>query len=234
MALIDEKVDPNVCILYEKTGCCPKGDLCNKKHLLINLPRCVVFHHIFPNPDFFIDSLPPGKLKISQEEKQRLIDAFFLDLFLMVKNFGIVDDIVLAANRSDHLSGNAWVWFRETDAAFMCQSALSGQYYAGRKIFVSLCSSPRLSLSLCKNHMTGECPSGASCYLIHPLEPSFHIFNECIPRSLKVYPERFRKWKIPKILDSPNDIVAGTCKTLPSKDVKIPRGFPQTNIYAPH
>ena len=231
MALIDGSVESNVCVYFEKTGCCPKGELCNKKHILTNLPRCVVFHHIFPNPDFFIDSLPKGTLEISYIERQRLIDAFFIDICLMVKNFGLVDDIVIAANKCDHLSGNVWVWFRETDSAYMCKNALNGQYYAGRKIIVSLCSSPRFSLSQCKLNTTGDCPSGLSCFYIHPLEPSFHIFNECIPRSIKVYPEQFRRWKLPKILDSPNDIIAGRCKTLPTKDAKIPQSFPQKNIY---
>ena len=231
MTLIDQNIDPDVCIYYERTGCCPRGDLCKRKHILTALPRCVVLHHIFPNPDFFINSLPPGTLQIQNDEKQRLIDAFFVDICLMMRNFGLVDDVAIASNTSDCLSGNVWVWFRESDSAIMCKNALNGQYYAGRKILVTLCSSPRFSISVCKNAILGSCSAGLGCYFIHTLEPSYHIFNECIPRSMKVYPEQFRKWKTPVIFDSPNDIIAGKCKATIGKNVNVPKGFPTRNIY---
>jgi splicing factor U2AF subunit len=223
--------DANVCVLFEKTGCCPKREMCDKVHNVSPLARCVIFHHIFPNPDVFIASLPPRTLEIDDDEKQRLIDAFFLDIAIMCKRFGPVDDIVICANTVDHLCGNVLVWFREADAAIMCQTALNEQFYAGRKIIVSLCSSPRFSQSVCKGFLEGKCPLGLLCHFIHPLEPSYQIFNECIPRSVKVYPEKFRRHKVCRILDTPDEIIAGRCKATIKSSALLPQGFPTKNIY---
>ena len=228
---LDSVNESSFCPYFEKMGCCPFGDSCKQKHILKTIPRCVIFHHLYPDPDLFIESLPPGTLTIQKNEKQRLVDAFFLDICTMVKNFGVVEDVALASNRSDHLNGNVWVWFKETDSAVMCKTALDGQYYAGRKIRVTLCCSPRLSISICKHYAAGECPNGNTCLYLHTLEPSFNVFNECIPRSAKAYPDKFRKYRTIKAIDTPDDLISGKCKATLPNGTKLPLHFPETNVY---
>lgn len=221
--------DPNVCPSFEKTGCCSKGDRCNKVHNIPAFARTVIFHHIFPNPDFFINCLPDGVIEMSDEEKQRYIDAFFLDCFLMLRKFGKIEDMIIAGNTLDCLSGNLYVFFAEADVARIVVTAFDGQYYAGRKIHVSLCGVPRVTLALCKQSIKGECPKGAECAFIHALEPSFALYSECFNRAGKVFPDPLRKGHIPPVRDNPNEIISGVYRNpLQTMDMSkhIPPGFP--------
>ncbi|EAY03064.1 hypothetical protein TVAG_171620 [Trichomonas vaginalis G3] len=229
--MIDSKDDkePGMCSIFEKTGCCPKGDRCNKVHFIPAMARTVIFHHIFPNPDFFIQCLPDGVITMSAQEKQRYIDAFFLDMFLMCRRFGAIEDLLLCSNTMDCLSGNFYVFYEQSDCARMALTALDGQYYAGRKVHVTLCSVPRYSTALCKSSMKGECSRGNECAFIHALEPSFALYQEVIPRINKLFPSAFRKPGDPPVVDNPNEIINGIYRNknqMADLSKYIPPGFP--------
>ncbi|KAH0791200.1 Splicing factor U2AF 23 kDa subunit [Histomonas meleagridis] len=156
--------------------------------------------------------LPKGVLEIDDNTKQRLIDAVFLDVSIMLMEFGLLDDMVIAGNKSDNLFGNIIAIFHESDAAYAAQMALDGQYYAGRKIHVSLSPVARISSAICYNVLKyKECQIGNKCMFIHPYEPSPNIFNEVFSRSQKSYPACFRNSR-KKYLDSPVDALYGRTK----------------------
>ena len=90
----NEEREPTVCQVYDKTGACLKGELCNKSHRDAPISRAIVLHHIYPDPDLFIEMLPPGTLEIPQEQKQRLVNAFYLDVYYMLQRFGPIDDMI--------------------------------------------------------------------------------------------------------------------------------------------
>lgn len=204
-----ESEGSQLCQNFEKTGVCAKGDACRFVHRTADISRCLVFHHLFPDPDLFRGLLPdPDVLQITAKQRQNVIDAFYLDVFLVMRQFGIVEDIVICGNRADHLSGNVIVMFKEANAAVVAQSALNGQYYAGRKIVVTLAPIQRTSNSICRIS-DGECPMGDKCAFVHPLEPSKHVMNECFPRSLKAYALPFRNMKQQKVWDTPGDLLRG-------------------------
>jgi len=205
----DKERDPTLCAFYEKTGTCGKGELCGRIHRTYPLSRCLLFHHLFPDPTVFAKMLPEGVLSISSTEKQRMVDAFYLDVVLMVNRFGPVEDVVICGNKSDHLNGNVLVMFKEVDAAYAALAALDGCYYAGRKVKVSLIPLNRISNSICRGIENGECAAQDSCNYVHPLNPSDFVTNECFPRSLRVYAEPFRKMKKHMIPDTPTDLLYG-------------------------
>lgn len=208
----DDESNSTLCEFYEKTGACPNQDICVKTHRQVALSRSIVLHHIFPDPDIFISSLPPNTLYIDPRTKQSLIDAVFLDVAIMLLEFGILDDMIIAGNKSDHLFGNIIAVFHECDSAHAAKEALDGQYYAGRRISVSLSPVLRISRSIC-NMKCEVCEGklGSECNFIHPLEPSPHILNQVFPRGIKSYPEKFRNIK-KRYLDSPYDALYGRTK----------------------
>ena len=207
-----EEKDPTICNFFEKTGCCSKFDLCNKSHKDMPIDRTLIFHHLYPDPDLFIDSLPPGSLEISDQEKQRLLDAFFLDVGYMLGSFGQLDDLMIMGNRMDHMSGNVIAIYLEADSAMAAYIALNNVYYAGRKVDISFSSVSRMSSCVCRNQST--CPHGNTCCFVHPLEPSSHIFNLIIEKSMKGFPPGFRKPRSAKSIDSPMDALYGNQKSL--------------------
>jgi splicing factor U2AF subunit len=202
-----------LCQAYEKTGACPKGDLCHQSHRTIPMSRCVVLHHIYPDPDLFIDQLPPGVFSISDEQRQFLIDAFYLDAFLLLRHFGVLDDMVLCGNRADHLSGNLIVMYKEVGSAAAAALALNNQFYAGRQITVTLAPVLRLSNAICRGAADGQCQMGVNCIFAHPLNPSKHVMSETFPRGPRAYGGPFRKSNIHRIPDKPSDLLYGHTAT---------------------
>ena len=199
----NEEREPTVCQVYDKTGACLKGELCNKSHRDAPISRAIVLHHIYPDPDLFIEMLPPGTLSMSRTKRQRLINAFFLDVAEMLMNFGQLDDMVLCGNKADHISGSVIALFHDSNAALAAKTFLNGKYYAGRKIEVGFAPIPRLSLSICKNIEDQSCQLGDMCNFVHPMEPDSDIYNMCFPKAFKMYPTEFRKKR--HFMDSPND-----------------------------
>ena len=193
----------DICVYYIKTGTCQRGEFCNRTHPQSPLDRAILFHHLFPDPDLFIESLPPGTLEIPDETKQRLLDAFFLDVGCMCINFGILDDLIIVGNHSDALSGNVIALFTDSDSAYKCLLTLNNQYYAGRKIFAELVPVQKISASVC-NSVKG-CEIGDSCNFVHPLEPSPRVFNQIISRQFKGFPNEFRKNNSRRPIDNPNN-----------------------------
>lgn len=202
--------EPNLCPFYEKTGACSKGYLCDLIHRNYPLARCLVFHHLYPDPQLFVDHLPPGELSIPEKVQQNLLDAFYLDIYDVLRGFGQIDDILVCGNRADHLVGNVLVLFREVDAAVRAQLILSDQYYAGRPIHITASPILRLSNAVCKR--AHDCPNGDKCQYIHPMDPSPHIYRECFSSLIKGYGPSFRKHHQKDPPDNPNDVLRGVTK----------------------
>ncbi|OHT01179.1 Splicing factor U2AF 23 kDa subunit [Tritrichomonas foetus] len=211
------KLDPEktICNYFDRTGCCAKEDLCNKTHRNAELSRCLVFHHIFPDPDLFVESLPdPDSIQITKEEKINLINSFYLDMVIMLKQFGPLEDLVVASNRSDTMSGNVVAMFREVDGAASAYLALNGQFYAGRKIRVTFAPIIRLASAICRGYEDGECKLGNTCSFIHPHAPSPWITDECFPRAQRMFAAPFRISKRTRILDTPQEVLYGKSKMI--------------------
>ncbi|KAH0791266.1 splicing factor U2af small subunit B-like [Histomonas meleagridis] len=208
----DEK-DTTLCSLFEKVGCCAKGDLCNKSHRELPLSRAIVLHHIFPDPDIFISALPPSTIEIDQEMRMRIINSFFLDVAQMLMQFGQLDNMVIVGNKCDHLHGNVVALFHEAEGAYTAREALNGQYYAGRRIEVTLAPVQRLSYGFCNDYNNNQCPQGEECGFIHPIEPTPHVFDQIFPKALRTIPSAMRLPK-KRIIDSPTDALYGKTKVV--------------------
>lgn len=167
---------------------------------------------MFPDPDLFRSMLSdPDQVPLTDEKRQNLIDAFYLDVFLVLRQFGILEDIIVCGNKSDHLSGNVLAMYKEVNSAISAQRALNNQYYAGRKLTVTLAPVQRLSNALCRLS-DGDCTMGERCSFVHPLNPSKFVMNECFPRGVKAYAQPFRNTKQQKIWDTPTDLLYGKTK----------------------
>jgi len=222
--------DPNICLSFEKTGSCPKGDQCTKSHKIPTICRCLVFHHLYPDPRLFCKMVPSGVIEIGDDENQHLIDAFFLDIVVQLNIYGPLDDLLICSNLVDHLCGNVIAIYKEADAAMMAYQHLRNKYYAGRKISVTFAPIQRVSTTVCREFATGQCTNGNKCQFIHPAEPSYFIYNECFPRCFKSYPDIFRKGREKRIVDNPNEILGGKTRKKLDPEAYNPETFPKVPL----
>ncbi|OHT15081.1 Splicing factor U2AF 26 kDa subunit [Tritrichomonas foetus] len=203
--------DLSICYSYEKTGSCPRGEKCHLLHLSAPMSRCLVFYHLYPNPDMFATFLKDEELQLDEDKKFDAFDAFFLDVFLELKLFGNVEDMFVAGNLSSHLQGNVYVRFQEVDAAMAAHKALEGRYYAGRVIHSAFVPVERLSSAICQD----ECIHGLNCSKVHPILASKNIMVQCFPRNIRTTPAVLRGFNMNTSYDSPYDILYGRSKYLP-------------------
>lgn len=206
------KEKDTVCIFYKKTGSCSRGDSCSKTHTEAPIARTIVLHHIFPDPDVFSNMLASDTFKLDSLKKQRLVDVFFIDVACMLMQFGELDDMAIAGNKNDTLSGNVIAFYRDSNAAAAAQKALDGTYYAGRRIHVTLSPTLRISTAFCHNFETNQCQMGDACCFIHPLEPTSVTYNEIFPHNVKNIARQLRNPKKKRIIDHPMDLLYGKSK----------------------
>ena len=196
------RVNPN-CIFYDRLGVCPYGNLCPCYHIQTAFPRILVLHHAYPNPDVFFRMLSESNNK-SDEEKQRLFDAFYYDIYLECRQFGEVLDILVAGNSTSYLYGNVWISFEESDSAIAACLKMNGRYDAGRKIKATLWDTQKLSSLIC-NPPHKHCDKGDMCNYVHPIEPSHLLRARCFNRNSKSYPSKY--YEENKIVTYPDDIM---------------------------
>ena len=205
-----QEKDISICPIFEKTGCCPHGDFCPLYHMISPLSRCLVFHHLYPNPlffkSFFYQKENETSLNFDEKELQQSFDAFFMDVFLELSQFGKVDDLFVAGNLCPHLYGNVFVRFDECDDAMAAHIGLENRYYAGRKVHSSFVPLEILSSSICNEH---NCIHQSNCNFVHMLVPSKHVQMQCFPRAMTSTPEPLRTFKQSKYLDSPYELPQG-------------------------
>ena len=208
----DEKREQTLCRFYEKTGTCPRdpdGKLCEFRHLQRYMSRCLLFHHLFPNPLYFNDFLPDEeKIELSDFQFSKIVDSFFIDVFLEFSQFGKIEDMYMCSNLSKHLYGNVYVRFSEIDSAMSCHQALEGRFYAGRKVKSTFLPHDRLSATLCKDYQEKHtCIHGDMCPFPHRMKLSRIVLMECFPRQLQTTPTDLLPFKITPFIDDPNDIL---------------------------
>jgi splicing factor U2AF subunit len=90
----------------------------------------------------------------------------------MLQQFGILKDLLLCGNRSDHLSGNLLAVYKEVSSATSAVLALKNQFYASRQITATLAPVLRLSNAICRGAGDGQCQMGPHCIFVHPQTPS--------------------------------------------------------------
>lgn len=208
----EKEKDLSICYNYEKTGTCPKEDFCPLLHLSTPMSRCLVFHHLYPNPEYFASFLDEKDLQLDQDAKLDSFDAFYLDIYLEMKLFGKVEDLVVAGNLSTHLYGNVYVRYTEVDSAVAAHKALEGRFYAGRIVHSSFMPVEKLSTAICKEE---NCLHGSACTRVHPIIPSKHVTLQMFSRQMKAIPTELRKYNNDDLIpDSPYEILQGRSKYL--------------------
>lgn len=207
----NEKEPASTCELYEKTGSCPNDYIpkcCPYKHPMKLMSRCLVFHHLYPNPEYFASFLPKSDQSlIKNRYNLNFVDAFFLDVYAEFKLFGNVQDIIIASNITQHLYGNVYVRFNEPDEALACHKALEGRFYAGRKVTSSLLFVEKLTSLICEEESNGKCDNGTTCPCMHPFIISKNVYWQAFPRSLFTTPTALLQNTPGEYITDPNSII---------------------------
>jgi splicing factor U2AF subunit len=144
--------------------------------------------------------VPGANLGLSDDRLQRFVDAFYVDLYYEVRQYGVVEDIILARNSMFHLCGNAYVWYRDLGDANLAQKALDGRYYAGKKVRAVVTSGVSFSRSVCRTDHGAKRCRDEYCNFIHEMKVSPDLYKELFPPELRAKPDgQHREWKIPII-----------------------------------
>jgi len=210
--------DSSICYIYKKTGACLGGimkNCCLLHHVQNQINRCIVFHHLYPNPKFFASFFSENdKPIIDPIQEQQGLDAFFMDIYLEVEVFGKVEDMIISGNISRHLYGNVYVRFVDPASALACMIALQGRYYAGRKVVASFVPTNKLSSIKCKDNEGSTCIHEDKCHFVHPLKISPHVLMQAFPRSHFMIPDKLRDAPKNIVYDSPDDLLYGRSRLL--------------------
>jgi hypothetical protein len=186
-----------------------KGErLCQRLHILDGFCHVVVLYHIFPDPFHFKRVVATADLGVPDDGLQRFVDAFYLDLYYEARQYGVVEDIILARNPMFHLCGNAYIWYRDLGDANLAQKALDGRYYAGKKVRAVVTRGVSFSRSICKADEGGKRCQDEYCNFIHEMKVSPEIYRAVLPPQLRAESDgQHKEWKIP-IVDPASVIFA--------------------------
>eukprot|EP00435_Cladocopium_sp_Y103_P046380 s337_g13.t1 len=98
------------CPFYFKIGACRNGDQCNRLHNRPTMSQTLLLSHMYPNT--------PESLALANDEPwdddmydraQAHLEAFYVEVFLELANYGEIEDLVVVDNLCDHMIGNVYV-----------------------------------------------------------------------------------------------------------------------------
>merc|ERR1711972_962575 len=99
-------------------GACRNGDQCNRLHNRPTMSQTLLLSHMYPNT--------PESLALANDEPwdddmydraQQHLEAFYIEVFLELANYGEIEDLVVVDNLCDHMIGNVYVkYYHEEDA----------------------------------------------------------------------------------------------------------------------
>lgn len=178
MSSVSEK-DTCFCPFFHKCGACAYGSLCSRMHIRPESSKTILLNHFYPNPNFFMDNLPPDTLEIDNGTIIQNFNDFYRDIFFELKKYGPIKDILVAANLEPHLEGNTLVMYEDEESAVTAMRNLRGRYYAGRIIDAQFSPVTNFEESICKQFKEDRCNQGLKCNYIHPKRPSDEVLIEC-------------------------------------------------------
>ena len=172
--------DSIYCPFYQKIGSCMHGEGCSRMHIHPHASRTLLLCNFYPNPLRFLSLLPKGtNLYLDKETIDRNFDDFYLDVFEELRQFGVIEDFVIADNQCEHLAGNVLVKYERLEDAVCAFCNLRGRYYAGRPIDAQYSPVESFSNALCRQLKLGKCQHGENCNFIHPKYPSKAVEELC-------------------------------------------------------
>lgn len=167
------------CTFYQRIGACMHGETCSRMHVHPSISKTILLTNFYPNPLKVISMLPENTLIIDPNTLDRNFDEFYLDIYEELRQYGPIEDFLVAANLCDHLVGNVLVRYSSEEDALIALQDLKSRFYAGRPIDAQFSPVYNFDEAMCKQFFSNQCQHGDNCNFIHPRFPSDYIMQQC-------------------------------------------------------
>merc|ERR1712139_390470 len=94
-------------------------------------------------------------------------EAFYIEVFLELANYGEIEDVVVVDNLCDHLIGNVYVKYYHEEDAERALGKLTGRFYSGKLIQAEYTTVSDFREARCRAFHETRCNRGAYCNFLH-------------------------------------------------------------------
>merc|ERR1719359_327141 len=94
-------------------------------------------------------------------------EAFYIEVFLELANYGEIEDVVVVDNLADHLIGNVYVKYYHEEDAERALGKLTGRFYSGKLIQAEYTTVTDFREARCRAFHETRCNRGGYCNFIH-------------------------------------------------------------------
>ena len=165
--------DQTYCPFYRKTGACRHGTRCSRQHVVPLDATCVLLPHFWINPtQLLLDAqhnhTPPPEICTQKPAVlQTRFEDFFSEIHVEMRKYGVVEEMHVLDNLSDHLVGNVYIRFKERKMAEAMIVANRGRWFAGRCLMPEMSPIPNFAEGRCRKYDMNTCDRGGACNFLH-------------------------------------------------------------------
>merc|ERR1719359_2106594 len=94
-------------------------------------------------------------------------EAFYVEVFLELANYGEIEDLVVVDNLCDHMIGNVYVKYYHEEDAERALGKLTGRFYSGKLIQAEYTTVSDFREARCRAFHETRCNRGAYCNFLH-------------------------------------------------------------------
>jgi hypothetical protein len=126
------------------------------------MSQTLLLSHMYPNT--------PEALALANDEPwdddmydraQQHLEAFYIEVFLELANYGEIEDVVVVDNLCDHLIGNVYVKYYHEEDAERALGKLTGRFYSGKLIQAEYTTVSDFREARCRAFHETRCNRGA-------------------------------------------------------------------------
>eukprot|EP00442_Polarella_glacialis_P020306 CAMPEP_0115058118 /NCGR_PEP_ID=MMETSP0227-20121206/6159_1 /TAXON_ID=89957 /ORGANISM="Polarella glacialis, Strain CCMP 1383" /LENGTH=243 /DNA_ID=CAMNT_0002443043 /DNA_START=196 /DNA_END=927 /DNA_ORIENTATION=+ len=132
------------------------------------MSQTLLLSHMYPNT--------PESLALANDEPwdddmydraQQHLEAFYVEVFLELANYGEIEDLVVVDNLCDHMIGNVYVKYYHEEDAERALMKLTGRFYSGKLIQAEYTTVSDFREARCRAFHETRCNRGAYCNFMH-------------------------------------------------------------------
>merc|ERR1719433_2618929 len=101
------------------------------------------------------------------DRAQQHLEAFYVEVFLELANYGEIEDLVVVDNLCDHMIGNVYVKYYHEEDAERALMKLTGRFYSGKLIQAEYTTVSDFREARCRAFHETRCNRGAYCNFMH-------------------------------------------------------------------
>merc|ERR1711988_1357335 len=94
-------------------------------------------------------------------------EAFYVEVFLELANYGEIEDVVVVDNLADHMIGNVYVKYYHEENAERALTKLTGRFYSGKLIQAEYTTVSDFREARCRAFHETRCNRGGYCNFMH-------------------------------------------------------------------